>query len=136
MKKSEKLTKQKISKKTIFQMMPPVCVWVIGGYMIWEIILTKVLEFLSGRKKDGYIDTSKVMKHLAIEESTIKRLIDIGYVEKLPTKKYSKKIMITEKGIEYLIAVKEKQIMIREKGLEYFMEVNEKQNKDAEKRNG
>lgn len=113
MKKSEKLAEPKISRET-FKKLLPVALGAIAGMMIYEKFGIRVLEFLNERKKDGYIDTSKVLKHLLAEESTIKRLIKWGYVEKLPTKKYSKKIMITEKGVEYLIKVKENQAKYNE----------------------
>lgn len=97
-------------------------VLLIGGVsmvinrMIFNRLEQKALSYLFERKEMGYIDTNKLVKHYTpppdefsgnesephIPPFYIKKLIDRGYIKKIPTMKYSKKIMITEKGIERL----------------------------------
>lgn len=94
---------------------------VVNQY-IFNRLDQKVLSYLFERKEMGYVDTNKLIKHYTpppdeisgndseplIAPFYIKRLIDKGYIKKIPTMKYSKKIMITEKGIERLEVLNKK----------------------------
>mgnify|MGYP001105018807 CR=1 FL=1 len=88
----------------------------IVNQRIFNTLEQKALSYLFERKEMGYVDTNKLVKHYTpppdefsgedsqplIAPYYIKKLIDKGYINKIPTMKYSKKIMITEKGIERL----------------------------------
>jgi hypothetical protein len=82
--------------------------------LIHKISDKRLLSYLLSVKSDGYIHINQVIKNFTppddsqpiFRDEHFNRLIRLKYVRPLPTKRCSKKIMITQKGIDRLEELK------------------------------